>query len=172
MPIKTTASRSKKSKAEVQEEFDKIKEQMEQEKIEFNPKAEELARQREAEVKDALKEITPEGVVGKISSLGIEVSKMLSELSSKLVAETALLTSLREAVSLEKREIEKLHKMDVSATALDQLIEEHEQRSQALDAEDDSLRVDFEVRSFQDYADEEDLRKQSWNTLKTLLHSC
>jgi len=49
-----------------------------------------------------------EGVVQKLSSLGLEVSKSLADLSGKLVAEVEQLTTIREAVGLETREFERL----------------------------------------------------------------
>ncbi len=164
MAIKGVAGRSKRTKAEVQDEFEKIKEHAELEKAEFNPKTAELARQREEEVKQALKEITSEGLVQRITALGLEVSKTLSDLSSKLTAENNLLTSLREAVSLEKQEIEKLHKMDVGATALDQLIAGYEQKKSALEAETASQRSEWseeQARRAQEQKEhEENLKKQ------------
>lgn len=128
MAVRRTASRARKSKSEVQEEFEKISEQAEQEKSELNPKVEELSRQRENEVKEALKDISTENIALKISSLGIEISKTLSDLSAKLSAETELLISLREAAALERKEIEKLHKIDVAATSLDQMLAEYSQK--------------------------------------------
>ncbi|MBI4370609.1 MAG: hypothetical protein HY547_10325 [Elusimicrobia bacterium] len=164
MPAKPLSNRAKKSKAEIQEEFDKIKEQLEQDKLEFNPKAEKLAQQWEAGVKESLKEITPEGIVQNIASLGVEISKALSELSSKLVSETNLLNSLKEAVSLEKNELDKLHKIDVAATALDQLIEEYNQRKQSLDTEIIETRSRWESenesRDQEQKEFEENLKKQ------------
>ncbi|MBI4668591.1 MAG: hypothetical protein HY747_05300 [Elusimicrobia bacterium] len=164
MPAKPSMSRSKKSKAEVQEEFDKIKEQLDQDKSELNPKTEELARQRQVEVKEAVKEVTPEGVVQKISSLGVEVTKTLSELSSKLVGETDLLTTLREAVSLEHKELERLHKIDITATAIDQLVEEYGQKKQALETEISQTRAQWiqeqEEREKEQKEYEENLKKQ------------
>lgn len=164
MSIKITASRSKKSKAQIQEDFEKIQEQLEQEKLESNPKTEALARQREAEVQDALKEITPESIVQKVSSLGIEVSKNLSELSSKLVAEANLLTSLREAVAWEKKEIERLHKIDIAASSLDHLIEEYGQKKQALETEITQARSQWaheeEQRTREQKEFDENLKKQ------------
>ncbi len=133
MAARNTVNRARKSKAEVQEEFEKIREQSEREKSELNPKIEELSRQRENEVKEALKDISTETVALKISSLGVEISKTLSELSVKLSAETELLISLRGAAALERKEIEKLHKMDIAATSLDQLLEEYSQKSKELE---------------------------------------
>jgi len=164
MAARNTASRARKSKAEVQEEFEKIKEQSEQEKSELNPKIEELSRQRENEVKEALKDITTETIALKISSLGVEISKTLSELSVKLSAETELLTSLREAASLERKELEKLHKIDVAATSLDQLLEEYGQKKKELEEQversRDAWSAEESGREQEQKEYEENLKKQ------------
>ncbi len=144
MAIKTLATRSKKTKAEIQEEFEKIKEEARQDGLEYNPKAAEMAKQKEEDVRVATREMTPEGLVQGITTLGLEVSKSLSELSSKLATENNLLISMREAVLLEKREIEKLHKIDICATALDQLIGGYEEKQSALETEITSKRVEWE----------------------------
>jgi penicillin-binding protein 1A len=59
------------------------------------------------------------------SAANVYFGKGLAELSEKLVREVERLTSTRDAVSLETKELERLHKIDIAATALDQLIEEH-----------------------------------------------
>ncbi|MBI4677290.1 MAG: hypothetical protein HY748_06880 [Elusimicrobia bacterium] len=164
MATKTHSGRSRKTKAEVQEEFEAIKESREAEKIESSPKTEELSRQREEEVRQALKEITSEGLVQSISALGIEVSKTLSHLSLKLTTEHELLASLREAVALEKKELEGLHKIDVCAASLDQLIEEYGQKKAALEAEIASARSQWdseaERRSQEQREFDENLKRQ------------
>lgn len=164
MAIRSVAGRSKRTKAEVQEEFEKIKEETQQEKLEYNPKTADLARQREEEVKQALKEITSEGLVQRITTLGLEVSKTLAELSSKLTAENNLLSTLREGSALEKKEIEKLHKIDVCATSLDQLIEEYEEKKSVLEKGNAAGRAEWESekerRAQEQKEFEENLKKQ------------
>lgn len=164
MAARKTANRARKSKAEVQEEFEEIREQSEQEKNEFNPKIEELSRQRENEVKEALKDISTESVARKISSLGIEISKTLSELSAKLSTETELLISLREAASLERKELEKLHKIDIAATSLDQMLEEYSREKKELEEQVAQARAAWgeeeSGRELEQKAYEENLKKQ------------
>lgn len=164
MAARNTASRARKSRSEVQQEFEKIREQAAQEKSELNPKLEELSRQRETEVKEALKDISTESVAVKISSLGIEISKTLAELSTKLSAETELLISLREAAALERKETEKLHKIDVAATSLDQLLEEYGQKKREFDEQAAQARAAWNSeesrRELQQKEYEENLKKQ------------
>ena len=142
--IKGASARGRRSKAEVQEEFEKIKEENLQESLALNLKSEELAKIKESEVRQVVKEITVEGIVQGLANLGIEVSKALSALSSKLTEQTELLTSLREAVDLETKEMQRLHKIDITATSLDQLIEEYDLKKKDLEQEVETLRTQLE----------------------------
>jgi hypothetical protein len=45
------------------------------------------------------------------------------------------LTSIREAVALQTKELERLHKIDIAATAIDHLIHDYESQKQKLEAE-------------------------------------
>lgn len=159
-----TAKRAKRSKPELEKEFSKITEEVAQEKESTSPKTEELFRHREMEIRNAVEEISVEGVVQKLSSLGLEISKSLTELSEKLVQEVERLTSARQAVSLETRELERLHKIDIAATALDQLIEDYTSQKQELEAEISSQRAAWaeeeRERERQEKEHEENLKKQ------------
>ena len=161
---KVTASRPKRSKAEVEKEFSKITQETEERKESSNPKAEELARVREAEARQAVEGISVEGVVQKISGLGLEISKALAELSGKLVSEVDRLSTVREAVALETKELERLHKIDIAATALDQLIQDYRLQKETLEAEISSQRTAWaEEERERDRAQkelEENLKKQ------------
>ncbi|MBI4404456.1 MAG: hypothetical protein HY537_09860, partial [Deltaproteobacteria bacterium] len=122
---KGPTSRGRKPKAEIQAEFEKIESEVESHKAERDVKTEEVAKMREAEVREGVADISVDQVVQKIGNLGVEISKCLSDVSSRLMTGTHLLSSLREAVTLEKRELERLHKIDVAKTALDFLVEEY-----------------------------------------------
>ena len=165
MPAKSpkAPARGRRSKAEVQREFEEVQEQVESRR-ETDAKAEESARIREAEVRQAVNGLTVEDVVKGISGLGLEVSKALSELSGKLVAEVQTLESLREAVSLERTELERLHKIDVAVTAVDLLVRDYAQQKQELETEIASARESWEAETARLERDrkeqEEALRKQ------------
>jgi hypothetical protein len=107
-------------------------------------KAEEAARRREAEARAAVEGVTIDSVVERISGLGLEVSRALGGLSEKLVREVDLLASLREAAELERKEIERLHKIDIAATALGQLVEEYGREKDRLEAEIAARRAGWE----------------------------
>ena len=130
-----TAARPKRSKAEIDEEFAEIREEAATARETMEPKAEELRKQKETEVRQAVQGLSVDAVVGEISNLGLEVSKSLAALSDQLVQEVNRLATVREAVTLEQKELERLHKIDVAATALDQLVQDYSRQKDQLEAE-------------------------------------
>jgi hypothetical protein len=166
MPAKPAKApiRAKRTKTEIQREFDEIQEQSADARESSDPKLEEAARRHETEVREAVDGVTVESAVQRISGLGLEISKALSGLSGKLTEEVQLLASVREAVGLERKELDRLHKIDVAATALDQLVQDYARQKQELEAEiaarraawdEESARADRERKE-----QEEALRKQ------------
>ena len=127
--------RGRRSKAEVQEEFEAIQETVQRAREAPDVKGEEAARLRDAEVRQAVETVTVDAVVQKTSGLGLEISRALADLSGKLTEEVELLASVREAVALERKELERLHKIDVAATALDQMVQDYARQKQILEDE-------------------------------------
>ncbi len=139
---KTT--RTRRAKAEVQEEFETIKEEVSEASSYGNSKADEVLKQREAEICESVKDLAVDGILRKFADLNGDISKTLSTLSEKMISEVNLLSNLRQAVAIETRELEKLHKLDVAQTALDQLIEEYTQQKETLETEIESTRQMWE----------------------------
>ncbi len=139
-----TASRPKRTRAEVQKEFTEISRAVGAAAEEADEKAEELARAKEAETRQEVEGITVENVVERISGLGLEVTRALAGISAKLVEEVGRLASVREAMELEKREVERLHKIDVAATALGQLVQEYSRQKTELEDEIAARRAEWE----------------------------
>jgi hypothetical protein len=166
MPPKAAKApaRAKRSRAEVQQEFEEVQEQVERAREGADPKSDEAARQRQSEVRTAVEGVTVEGVVQRLSGLGLEVNKALSDVAARLTEEVQLLGSVREAVALERQGLEHLHKIDVAATALDQLVADYAREKQRLEQEisvqraaweEESARVERERKE-----QEESLKKQ------------
>jgi hypothetical protein len=132
---KVISSRAKRPKAEVDKDLLKLINEAEGQNETSSPKIDELSRLREAEIRQAVAEITVEDVVKRISGLGLEITKSLSQLSERLVAEVEKLQNVREAVSMETRELERLHKIDIAATALDQLLVDYGKQKGDLEAD-------------------------------------
>lgn len=154
----------RRSKADVQQDFLKIREEVAATREARNAKAEEAAKLTEAEVRLAVDVLSVEGVAQSISALSIQISKALAEVSDNLIAEVQRLATTREAVALERAELERLHKIDIAATALDQLVRDYDAKSQALDAEMSARRTTWDAelnareRAEKEY--DENLKKQ------------
>jgi hypothetical protein len=163
---KTTkiAARPKRSKAEIDEEFAGVREEVETARETTEPKAEELRKQKETEVRQAVQGLSVDAVVGEISNLGLTVSKSLAALSDQLAQEVNRLATVREAVTLEQKELERLHKIDVAATALDQLVQDYSRQKEQLEAEIAAQRTAWAEEQRQTERDakeqEEILKKQ------------
>src|SRR6266849_3106323 len=139
--------RAKRSKAEMQQEFAEIQEQVESAREAADAKAEGAARLHAAEVRQGAEGITVEAVVQKISGLGLEVGKALADISEQLTQEVKVLATLREAAVLERKELEQLHKIDVTATALDQMVQDYAREKQRAEAEIGAQRQAWEEES-------------------------
>ena len=98
---KAAAARARRSKADVQQEFLKIREEVAATREGRNAKVEEAATLREAEVRRAVDDLSVEGVAQTISTLSVQISKSLADLSDNLIAEVQRLMTIREAVALE-----------------------------------------------------------------------
>jgi DNA polymerase III epsilon subunit-like protein len=135
-PTKAPASpRARRSKAETQQEFSQIQEEIESARESADAKAEAVARMREAEVRQAAEGVTVDAVVQQVSALGLDISRTLSGVSGKLTEEVNRLAAVRAAVEIERNELERLHKIDVAATALDQMVQHYAREKEQLEAD-------------------------------------
>ena len=144
---KKGAARPKRSREETQHEFAHIQEAMEAAREDGDAKTAEVTRLRETEVRQRVDGLSVETVVQKISGLGLEVSRALADVSEKLTEEVQQLASVREAVTLERKELEQLHKIDVAATALDQLVQDYGREKNRLEGEIAAQRAAWEEES-------------------------
>ena len=165
MPIKKAPPKPvKRTKADVEREFSGLKEEVAEEREESNAKLAETERLRDAEVRESVAGLTVDGARERLSSLGMEVARALSGLGDKVAAEVEVLESVRHAVRIEGRELERLHKLDVAATALDQMVDDYDRRKRELDEEVATKRAAWEEETGARAKDlkeqEEALRKQ------------
>jgi colicin import membrane protein len=145
----TPPARARRTKAEVQQQFESIRRETVAEREAVEPRVEEALRNRDANVREAVEGVSVDQVVGEISSLGLHVSKSLSELSSLLVGEVERLATLREAVAIEQRELQRLHKVDLAAAAVDHLVQDYENRKQAFQAEAAATKAEWDAETDQ-----------------------
>lgn len=150
MALKTT--RARRSKTEVEQEFSAITEQLANEKSGSLLKNEVHAQIQEAEVRAAVSEITVEVIAKKLSDLNVEISRALSGLTEKMNAEVGILRSLKDAVALESKELNRLHGIDIAATSIDQLVADYQEKKRAFEAD--------LVHTRQEWAKEAEEKKQ------------
>lgn len=127
--------RVKKTKAVVEQEFSQLAEAVEHLQNSDSSKSGMIEQIREAEVRAAVSEITVEIISKKMSELNIEISRTLSGLSEKMTQEVQLLCSLKEAVAIESKEIQRLHGIDVTATGIDQMLTDYRQKKSQCEGE-------------------------------------
>ncbi|MDQ2899892.1 MAG: hypothetical protein M3Y07_08845 [Acidobacteriota bacterium] len=147
-PSKTvTPSRNRLGKAEVQQEFDHIKKETDAARESAAPKSVEIEERHSADVRRAVESVSVDSVAQRMSALNGEVSRALFDLSEKLTSEVELLARVREAVQLERQDLEQLHKIDIAATSIDQLVEDHGRERERLETEIQTRRADWEQES-------------------------
>ena len=142
MAVKST--RAKRSKTELQQEFAVIAEEAANEKSNSSLKDEMLSQIRESEVRVAVSEITVEVIAKKLSDLNVEISRTLSNLGEKMNTEVGILKSLKEAVALESKDLNRLHGIDVAATCIDQLVADYQEKKKSFEADLLSARQEWE----------------------------
>jgi hypothetical protein len=161
---KKGGARPRRTKEEAQQEFSAIQREVEDTQEASDTKAAEVIRLREEHVRQAVDGVGVELVVQRISGLGLEVSRALAQISEKLTEEVRLLSTVREAVALERAELGRLHKIDVAATALDNLVQEYAREKERLDAEMAAQRLAWDEetgrRDRERKEQEDDLKKQ------------
>ncbi len=139
----TKTIKGRRTKAEIQQEFAALTEEAAADKASASSK-EELAYQlKETEIRAAVSEISVEVIIRKLADLNAEISKSLGNLSEKLIGEVNLLNRVKSAIFIENEQLQKLHKIDVAATALDQLIEDYHEQRAALELEIETMRAEW-----------------------------
>lgn len=124
-----------KSKAEVQAEFVKIQDEFAAETEGSSSKRIEAMALRDKAILEQVHDLTVEKAVGDISKLSLDISKSLSQLSVKIVEKIESLNSLKEAIEIETDELARIHKLDIAATALDQMLLDYDEKQKRLEEE-------------------------------------
>ncbi|MGA8030119.1 MAG: hypothetical protein WB992_23475 [Bryobacteraceae bacterium] len=135
---------NRRTKADVQQEFETIRRETEVARESASPKATEAEQRHSAETREAVEEISIDSVAQRISGLGGHISRTLIDLSDRLTGEVEVLARVREAVQLERQELERLHKIDVAATSIDQLVQDYERERERLQTEIQARRSEWE----------------------------
>ena len=135
--------KGRRTKAEIQQEFAALTEEAAADKASASSKEELAYQMKETEIRAAVSEISVEVIIRKLADLNAEISKSLGNLSEKLIGEVNLLNRVKSAIMIENEQLQKVHKIDVAATALDQLIEDYQEQKAALELEIETMRAEW-----------------------------
>jgi hypothetical protein len=134
--------RTTRTRAEVTNEFEEIQAQVAGAEA-LDPQASLLEREHTSKTLEAVKGLNVEGIVAKSAALGLEVGRTLSNLTEQCVSKATELQTIQDAVELKKNELETLHKLDVGATSIQILIEEHNARKAEFEKEVTQLKSEW-----------------------------
>ncbi len=100
------------------------------------------------EVLDSVKDLTLESVTNNITGAQVEVQRTLAALSAQLAEQLDVLRHVEEAIKLRKEGLQQLHKIEATATTLDELEEQIANQRKAWDEEKANKQREFaEMRS-------------------------
>lgn len=139
-PPKPTMSNTKK---EMLDAYNVLLKQL-QEKKEAELKPEQRIEEKRAkEIVEVAGSLSSEGVVKGISSLKLDMSRTLTQISDKLEDEVNRLNGIQKAIDIKEEEIKELYEIEKSAAALAALIEAQNQKRQEYESEMAVMKEDL-----------------------------
>lgn len=123
------------TKQEMLQAYNEVLKQLEtQKELELKPEKR-LEEKKAKEVLAVAETLSSEGVAKGISTLKIEVGKVLAQISDRLEEEIQKFKAVQNAVALKEKELQELYEIEKSAMTLAALIEAHNEKRQAFEAE-------------------------------------
>jgi len=123
------------TKQEMLQAYNEVLKQLEtQKELELKPEKR-LEEKKAKEVLTVAETLSSEGVAKGISTLKIEVGKVLAQISDRLEEEIQKFKAVQNAVALKEKELQELYEIEKSAMTLAALIEAHNEKRQAFEAE-------------------------------------
>jgi uncharacterized coiled-coil protein SlyX len=95
----------------------------------------EMKRTVEEAVVEKVSTYTVESIIKGLADLKLDLSKTLTDISDKLIAEAAKLEEVQQAIAIETRNLEGIYDIKVAAETLATLIIEHEEKKKAFEEE-------------------------------------
>ena len=139
-----TRSRSKprasRTRSDVAEAFTNLQGQAPED---LDPQAASLADEHAKSVRKAVSILSVDEIAQKNATLGLEINRTISDLTEKCISKATELKTLTEAVELESAELERLYGLDIASASIKILIQEHEEKKEALEKEITELRAQW-----------------------------
>ena len=140
---KVTRARTTRARADVQEAFNEIEQEVADNMV--DPKFATIISENEARIRKAVEPLGIEKAVQSLSTIGLEISRGLNQISESVVQKLTELQNLNDAVTLQKNELTRLHKIDVAATALDSMVADYNQKKVELENQISARTTEFDV---------------------------
>jgi len=123
------------TKQEMLEAYNAVLKQMEaQREAELKPEKR-LEEKKSKEVIQVAESLSSEGVAREISTLKIETSKTLAQISDRLEEEVNKFKAIQSAIALKEKELQELYEIERSAVTLAALIESQNQKRESFESE-------------------------------------
>lgn len=123
------------TKKEMLEAYNEVLQQLKEKRaVELKPEKaiEEKKIEEAVEVTDSL---STEGIVQEVSTLKLEIGRLLSQLSDRLEEEVGKYRQVRQAVEAKQKELQEIYEIEKSALSLAALVEAQHQKRQQTEAE-------------------------------------
>ncbi len=133
--VKPQTITMKNTKKEMLEAYDEVLQQLREKRaVGLKPEKaiEEKKIEEAVEVTDSL---STEGIVQEVSTLKLEVGRLLSQLSDRLEEEVGKYRQVRQAVEAKQKELQEIYEIEKSALSLAALIEAQHQKRQQTETE-------------------------------------
>ena len=141
---KTAGARSgARTKAELEAELNDLRARVSGQPA-VDPKAAEMQRTHETQVRKATEGVSVEKVVETIGKTSLEVSRSLAQVSEQLTSKVQELDSVNEALTLARTELEELHSKEVLSSSIASLIAEHDAKAKQFSLENDARRLEWQ----------------------------
>lgn len=139
------STRATRSKQETAAEFGSVREQVaEREPVPEGEKAQRTAR--ESTLRSTVEQFSLETAVQVLTASGLGMSRALTDLTNKLQETAKQVDELKEAKDLLEKDIEDLHGKEISASALEDLVADYNEREETLRRELVQLQTDIQFR--------------------------
>jgi len=128
---------SRSTKTEIMEAYEAMRKKTE-ELSKSAPASKRVEQKIQADEKKTVEKAstyTIENIVKNLADINLYVNKSLGELSEKLTHEASKLHEIKSAIEIEKRHLEEVHDIRVSADALSLLIQEYDAKKKAFEEE-------------------------------------
>ena len=125
----------KNTKKEMLEAYNEVLQQLREKRaVELKPE-EEIEEKKIKEAVEVTDSLSTEGIVQEVSTLKLEVGRLLSQLSDRLEEEVSKYRQVRQAVEAKQKELQEIYEIEKSALSLAALIEAQHQKRQQTEAE-------------------------------------